>query len=177
MNKQELSHQLKIHHKEFTDYLVNLNDADFMFALNGQKWTSGQQLEHIIMSVSPLVKAFRLPNFVLSMLFGKANRPTRSYEELVAKYHSKLEAGGVAPTRFSPALIGVEQKVSEKNKLEKLVEKLCRQLNELSESDLDKYILPHPLLGKVTLREMFYFTIYHVQHHLGIAKRNLADRK
>lgn len=24
---------------------------------------------------------------------------------------------------------------------------------------------PHPLLGKLTLREMMFFTIYHVQHH------------
>jgi hypothetical protein len=25
--------------------------------------------------------------------------------------------------------------------------------------------LPHPLLGKLTLREMLYFTAYHADHH------------
>ena len=34
--------------------------------------------------------------------------------------------------------------------------------------DLDVYILPHPLLGKVTLREMLYFTIHHNEHHLEL---------
>ena len=36
---------------------------------------------------------------------------------------------------------------------------------KLDEEDLDNYILPHPLIGKTTIREMLYFTIYHVQHH------------
>ena len=44
-------------------------------------------------------------------------------------------------------------------------EKLERLINRLSENELDKYILPHPLLGKLTLREMMFFTIYHTQHH------------
>ncbi len=50
-------------------------------------------------------------------------------------------------------------------KLQGLVQKLCKRMNKYSEEELDKYILPHPLMGKVTLREMLYFTIYHVQHH------------
>jgi len=49
-------------------------------------------------------------------------------------------------------------------------------LSGFSEEDLDKLILPHPLLGKLTLREMMYFTIYHVQHHQRIVERNLAAK-
>jgi hypothetical protein len=33
--------------------------------------------------------------------------------------------------------------------------------------------LPHPLLGKLTLREMIYFTIYHVQHHHKLVQNQL----
>jgi hypothetical protein len=40
------------------------------------------------------------------------------------------------------------------------------------EAQLDQYLVPHPLLGKITLRELGYFTIYHTQHHL----RNLLGR-
>lgn len=39
--------------------------------------------------------------------------------------------------------------------------------------ELDKYILPHPLLGKLTIREMMYFTIYHVEHHKKLTERGL----
>jgi hypothetical protein len=37
-------------------------------------------------------------------------------------------------------------------------------------------ILPHPLLGKITIREMLYFTAYHVQHHENIIKRDLKNK-
>ena len=174
MNKPELIQQLKIHHSNFADYIINLSETDFLFSLNNEKWTSGQQLEHIVMSVIPLVKALSLPTFVLGFVFGKANRSSKTYDELIAKYHSKLQAGGIAPARFSPKKISVKESVQVKNKLLKLVDKLCHQLEKLNESQLDKYILPHPLLGKLTLREMFYFTSYHVQHHLKIAKQNLS---
>ena len=45
------------------------------------------------------------------------------------------------------------------------VEALCSRLERMDEKQLDAYLLPHPLLGKLTLREMLYFTIYHVEHH------------
>jgi len=45
------------------------------------------------------------------------------------------------------------------------VQALARRIDRFSETQLDQLILPHPLLGKLTLREMLYFTIYHVQHH------------
>jgi hypothetical protein len=35
-----------------------------------------------------------------------------------------------------------------------------------SEDDLDNHRLPHPLLGKLTVREMLFFTLYHIQHHM-----------
>ncbi len=35
-----------------------------------------------------------------------------------------------------------------------------------SEAALDRYRLPHPLLGKLTVREMLFFTLYHNAHHL-----------
>jgi hypothetical protein len=37
-----------------------------------------------------------------------------------------------------------------------------------TEDDLDNYLVKHPLLGRITLRELCYFTIYHTQHHLNI---------
>jgi hypothetical protein len=45
------------------------------------------------------------------------------------------------------------------------IDQLARRVNRFSESELDQLLLPHPLLGKLTLREMVYFTIYHAHHH------------
>ncbi|QLH34686.1 MAG: DinB family protein [Cyclobacteriaceae bacterium] len=59
-------------------------------------------------------------------------------------------------------------------RLTKEVNRLAAKLNRFSEAELDLYILPHPLLGKLTLREMIYFTCYHVQHHQELTTKNLS---
>ena len=134
------------------------------------KWSAGQNLEHLIRAIKPLQLAYALPKFVLTVLFGKTNRPSLTYDELVIKYKTKLTEGGKASGPFIPPAVSFEKK-------DKLIEKYAEQKQELitkiekqSEADLDKYILPHPLLGKITLREMLYFTIHHNEHHLELLK-------
>lgn len=34
------------------------------------------------------------------------------------------------------------------------------------EKSLDKKRMPHPLLGKITVREMLYITVFYSRHHL-----------
>ena len=142
MTKQEIQTFLKTYHHDFLAYINKLNDEDFLFC-PPHKWSAGQQLDHIYRSVQPLTLALFVPSWVLKLWMGKANRPSKSYEDLVSKYHQKLAEGG---------------------------------LEKYSESDLDLIILPHPLLGKITLREMMYFTIYHVQHHQKIAENTLSAK-
>ena len=174
MKKEEITKKLETNHKTFTDFMAPLNDKDFMHAPAG-KWTAGQQLDHIIRSVSPLATGLRLPKFIVGLVFGKANRPSKSYEYLVKKYLSKLESGGKARGRFIPLQIEPSQKQKNIDKLLKRVALLTKNMNGYSENQLDAYILPHPLLGKVTIREMMYFTIYHAEHHLKQAKRNIGE--
>jgi len=57
-----------------------------------------------------------------------------------------------------------------------LVNSLSHKTIKQSETALDLYILPHPLLGKITLREMLYFTAYHVYHHQTIVERDLKNK-
>lgn len=164
MEVSELQRKLKETHVHFIGTINRVADADFTKSVN-QKWTAGQQLDHIIKSVAPVNLAFALPAFVLKMSFGKANRPSRSFEQLVEKYWIKLNEGGRAPGRFVPASISIGQRAALISKLEKLVASLSARVEGFSEQQLDLLILPHPLLGKLTLREMIYFTIYHAGHH------------
>jgi DinB superfamily len=173
MNQQEIINQLEQNHKIFINYIKSLSDDSFIFRKE-EKWSAGQQLEHICRAVSPLNLAFSLPNFVLKMLFGKANRPSKSYDELVKKYQDKLQNGATATGRFVPPIIKVEQKERLCKKLSKSIDTLNQKIKNYTEQELDTFILPHPLLGKVTTREMLYFTIYHVEHHLAICKRDVS---
>ena len=153
-------------HTSFIKTLRSLSDTDFQ-RKPGDKWTAGQQLEHIIKSVKPVDMAFGLPLFVLKMKFGLSNRPSISYDALVEKYLKVLDENKdyVLPERFAPEEISLSSKEKKLHKLEKLVQKLAVRLTRFSEDELDAHILPHPVMGKLTLREILYFTIYHVHHH------------
>ena len=153
----------------FNNFIAPLDKDQFETTPNG-KWSAGQNLDHLIRSIKPLQLAYGLPKFALLVLFGKTNRPSRTYDELVTKYKTRLAAGGRASGPFIPPLIRFEQKNELIQKYKQQKQKLIAKVEKQSEKDLDNYILPHPLLGKVTLREMLYFTIHHNEHHLELLK-------
>jgi hypothetical protein len=173
MTKEEIISKLETNHKLFADFMLLLSEKDFMYAPVG-KWAACQQLDHVTRAVSPLAMGLRLPKFIIKLSFGKANRLSQSYDDLVKKYLEKLERGGKASRRFIPVKIEPREKEKSINILLKLVAQLERGIESYSEKQIDAYILPHPLLGKITIREMMYFTIYHSEHHLKQAKKNIG---
>jgi DinB superfamily len=86
----------------------------------------------------------------------------------------KLAKGGQASGRFVPKEISPQEKPLLPKAIMHYTNELCKKLEKLSEEELDTYLLPHPLLGKLTFREMLYFTAYHAEHHHLIAKRDLG---
>jgi len=174
MTKEQLIAAITDDHQEFIGLMNGLSDEDFTAQPIPQKWSNGENLAHILQSTQPLNQALTLPKFQLKLMFGKSNRLSRSLDELVEKYRGKLAEGGKASGKYIPKQISIEERGELLSKLSKTIQKIGSKLSSFSEDELDKYILPHPLLGKLTLREMMYFTIYHVQHHQKIVERNLA---
>ena len=175
MDRTTIIATLIAEHERFNAYLGSLSEADFLYAAPG-KWTSGQQLDHVRRSVKPVVLALRLPKFALKFLFGTANRPSKSYEELVKKYQSKLKHAVTPPALFRPNAIVFQNREALGKQCMQAVQNLRQALGTWSEADLDRYILPHPLLGKITVREMMYFTIYHAEHHANLVQFYLNER-
>lgn len=165
MNRNEIILLLQQNHQSFFDLIENLQQPEFNKKVS-DKWTPAQQYVHILKSVAPVNMAFVLPRFILKWKFGKANRPSKTYDQLIEKYKTKLQAGGRATGQFNVEKdYDFEQREILFKKTRTVVTQLCKRINNYSEEALDYYILPHPLLGKLTLREMLYFTAYHVQHH------------
>jgi hypothetical protein len=162
MTIAQLQQELIAHHTRFVDQIQSIPENNVRISRNG-KWSAAQQLEHILKSVSPVRLAFFLPGGVLKLLFGTSNRPSKKYDDLVKKYHIKLQEGGRASARFLPAVQSNVPKHA--SLLMRRVQSLASRLDSYSEEELDLLLLPHPLMGKLTFREMIYFTIYHVQHH------------
>ncbi len=172
MNKSEVIKTLEDNYSEFIQYVDQLTLDEYEFAPDG-KWSAGQQVEHLIKSTSPLNMALGLPKWVLKLRVGKANRPSRSYNEVIAKYKLKLERGGKAGPKYTPAPAKSSKRTQHSKRLSDNIETLKLKVGKWSEEDLDNYILPHPLLGKVTVREMMYFTAYHAHHHQMLIKHYL----
>ena len=162
--------------REFSSFCSGISNESF-FRQPVEKWSVAQNVTHLITSANMTRLAYRLPKFIVRIYGGKPNRPSRSYDELVTKYTLKLEQGGRASGRFVAKLV-----LAEEGK-EKILETFNRSMSHLITSiqknwndlQLDLYIAPHPLLGKITLRELCYFTIYHTEHHLHIIKERLKD--
>lgn len=172
MNKQAIIASLTQHYKAFTEYINGLSQEEYTHRYQ-QKWTAGQQLEHMVMSVKPLVQVLGVAPEAIAANFGTTAQAGRSYDELKDEYKKKLAAGGKAPSRFLPGAVPAAQKTELTAELDRIVEELGLKIGHFTEHELDTLCLPHPLLGKLSIREMLYNAIYHVQHHHDMAKQNL----
>jgi len=149
------------------------------YAPLGEAWSPADNVRHLILTTGPVATALLLPGFLLRALFGPAERPSAGYLELVATYRGRLSAGGGAG-RFAPRPLGrVDDAARHRRRL--MARKaaadraLAARAARRSEAALDSCRLPHPLLGKLTLREMLAFTLYHGVHHAGNVQRRLAS--
>ena len=159
---------------QFASFCESVPDPEFFRERNGS-WSIAQHLQHLTISTKTSTAAYALPKFILRMVAGKPNRASRSYDELVNKYQTKLAEGGKARGRYIPG------KLTARTGKEKMIDKwfavtgtyLKAIRKNCNESQLDRFIVPHPLLGKITLRELGYFNIYHTKHHL----KNIQSRR
>ena len=103
-------------------------------------------------------------------MFGKPENLSMSYEELCQIYRDEIAKGAQASGRFLPDQEKPAERVEEKKKelldqWSKASKDLVSVAEKWIEDELDQYQLPHPILGKKTIREMLYFTIYHNLRH------------
>lgn len=135
------------------------------------KWNYEEQVVHLTKSIKPLASGLKLPVMLFRWKFGKPNRPVRTFDEVVDKYLTKLpNLVGANPDYAPKKEVPVTREVA-LAAYKKESEKLYKSIATWDEWQLDNFLISHPLLGKMLVREMLYFTIYHTQHHLEILNR------
>lgn len=162
-----LFHSQKIFHS-FTNYCNDVAD-DLFFYQPDNKWSIAQTIQHLIQSLQTATLPYQLPKLALRILFGTPNRQSKTFSELENKYEQKLLTGSKASSRYIPKSF---KKRSKKILMQNFINTSGRYIDALKnnkpEQHLDAYLVPHPLLGKITLRELCYFTIFHTSHHLKL---------
>jgi len=151
-------------------YCLDQDDGLFEKPIKVGKWSTAQNIDHLCSSTFPIAKAMTMPKLAMKMTFGTNNRNEKSIDELFEKYKKGLASGIKAPAQFEPPFISNDQKKDTISKFKYAKEKLIKVSAKWDEKSLSKYIIPHPAIGKLTIREMLFFTIFHTEHHLNTIK-------
>ncbi|MEX2113130.1 MAG: DinB family protein [Pirellulales bacterium] len=142
-------------------------------------WSPAQNVEHLIKATSPVTRALTMPRFVLRLLFGRARVPSRTFFEVRAAYRDVLAEGAQAGSYGPRSSASIDDAGRTRQRLlhrwQLVLPQLTEAIGRWDEASLDYYRLPHPLLGKLTVREMLYFSLYHVGHHAEIVAARQAD--
>jgi len=167
--KNELIDTLKDSNQRVTIWFIEIPAKDF-FTRQGEIWSASENVDHLIRAHRPITKALKLPKITLRAMFGKPGNASMAYEELCQSYRDAIAKGAQASGRYVPNQENPDSNAEAKKR--DLLDQFSNASTELvsavekwDENELDQYVLPHPILGTLTVREMLFFTIYHNLRH------------
>ena len=159
-----------ISHAENTieDILKQCRQMDEVhFFYKSEQWSVAENLEHLSLGLRKSWLGLFAPKFLLKWKYGKPDRQSLSYEELLGLYYQKLDEGYEQDKHYIP-VVKEEKGAKEKliTRFEHLTVKFLDQIRYYWEDDsMDEYQVPHPVLGMITIRELLYFNLFHNTHH------------
>lgn len=172
MNKLDIVDLLESKHLDLFSWL-NAQPKDNWEKGPTDKWTTSQHILHLVNSLQLLNKALGYPKFILKYKFGVSNRASRDYDTVAKKYQTKLTKNQDKAKKFNSKLKKPSLKERDQLliKLQIQQKKLQYKAKKISNKNLDTLVIPHPLMGKMTIREIIMWTAYHTEHHLTTLKK------
>lgn len=168
MSKIEIERAWRDVSAQVSSAFAKLSPEEFSASQVG--WSYAQNLDHLNRSAAAVANALALPKLLIRVLFGTESR-SRTSDEVRTKYLAKLDQGSQTGGKFVPT--GSQTQAELLREWERVSRKLLKNLDRWNEQQLDTLRLPHPILGKLTVREMLFFTEFHTRHHLDhCAKKN-----
>jgi hypothetical protein len=176
-NRREIIEALETAHEAAVAYWSSFTTPEF-FKPIGAHWSPAEHVRHLTRSMAPLLPVLRVPRVALRFAFGAATRPSRSFDQIESLYAKALADGGTSG-RFAPPPDHTAQDLVRRDAImdahSETLRGLTQAMERWTELQLDAHRLPHPLLGKLTVREMMLFTLLHNQHHVAVAERRRAE--
>ncbi|MBO0949878.1 DinB family protein [Fibrella forsythiae] len=152
---------------DFSWFAAPLTESEFANRPNG-RWSVGDTTQHLFLSARPVLRLMTGPREVFAQ-WGYAKGPSRTYEAIQEMYKQVLGEGIKAPANLSPRTDDVPaDKATMLARLADTCLALAEQLTGWSEEELDRYQIPHPALGLISVREMLYFVKIHTRHHMAV---------
>ena len=175
----EIVRELRALHARSRELWNGFSTTEFFFPL-GEAWSPADNVRHLLKSNRPVLRALTTPKVLLVFRFGAGLRDSQTYAEIRERYLARL-AAGVTAGRFTPRPLGSSDQTEEQRSalmasLDQVSAELTAAVSEWREWQLDRLRLPHPALGRLTVREMLFFTLYHNFHHIRNVLRRAGAR-
>jgi hypothetical protein len=176
--RAELLEALASEERDVAAFFGSLSPDELVLRV-GDAWTPAEHLHHLNTAASAVARGLSIAPWLLRLRFGRSPRASRSFVALRDDYRARLARGGRASGRFVPpreqhtATEITARRAELLARWQRVNARLVSALEYWSDGNLDRIQLPHPILGKITTREMVYFTIYHGHHHIAAAKARL----
>ena len=169
-SKQQIITELGDSFNSLSDICVQIKHEHFNISKDG-KWSAGENVQHLVNATKMTNVAFSAPKFVHVLLYGKPGRTSHSCSKVIDNYQKQLDHGAKASGPYIPKKRDYQRELLQQ-RIQVQGDKLIASINnKWTEEQLDKYVIKHPILGLLTLRELAYFTIYHNGHHIDTIKR------
>lgn len=174
---KEIVRELRALHARSRDFWNAFSITGFFLPL-GDAWSPADNVRHLLKSNRPVLRALSMPKALLAVRFGAGLRPSSTYAEVRERYLGRL-AAGVQAGRFAPKPLASSEQTEERRgsllaDLDQVAESLTGAVSGWREWQLDRLRLPHPALGRLTVREMLFFTLYHNLHHVRNVERRIT---
>ena len=171
----EIRQALRDLHDSSTEFWSSL-PAEERFEPQGEAWSPVQHLEHLGSSNAPVAGALGTPKPLILLRFGPSLAASRDFAGVREFYQSALGNGLRARGPYVPKASEAPEDPeahwqSVMDRRQRIADRLHARLEGWGETALDRLRLPHPALGKMTVREILYFTVYHNYHHVASVAR------
>jgi hypothetical protein len=165
-SQSELIEQFTIAKNDILDFYTAIPETIF-FSKPEMGWSPLENIKHLNTATSVVALFIRKELNFLLLIFGRGSSK-KSIPEIIKNYNDKLNSGsgaGVFSPLFATNNIDSEKKLSEIHSLVESIQNLINVLPSWTEEELDGANIVHPILGILTVREMLYFSLYHLYHH------------
>lgn len=166
MNLEEIIRSFQSAQDEVISFYKSIPTETF-FEKPKSGWSPAENIRHLTSSVLPVAIFLKKEFITLLNFFGKPEHK-RTFKEIVNTYLHKIGSGAGSGvfTPFSLSFIRTpEWQELECNTLSELLNQLGQNISNWTELEIDSTAIIHPILGLISVREMLYFTYYHLYHH------------
>lgn len=171
---ESIAGALRTGHEDGVRYWQSITTPEFLSPL-GSGWSPADHVRHLTKSIRAVSSALRLPRLLLRLAFGRGPGHSRPHAEVRERYLARLAQGGgagrFAPTPLRDAADPERARSRVMASHADAVASLVTDTLQWPDEALDRHCMPHPLLGRLTVREMLLFTVYHNAHHVGVVQR------